>query len=158
MRPRSPWVSLGFSWLQVLSWGCYQAVRAPGRWWLLTVLIISYFYVWEKQNNNYQRSWLKTDVAGWRRKLFRFWLWKSQAAQCAVKNSIIELGGSVLTFLLPHWRQWALWRASDFLNIIAKWQLSWLVVSQACLLFMSPSYLFFLYWMALEGMPVRVDR
>lgn len=29
--------------------------QAPGRWWLFDVLL-SYFYVWEKQHSNYQRS------------------------------------------------------------------------------------------------------
>ena len=116
------------------------------------------FLCLRKANSNYRRSWLKTDVAGWRRKLFGFWLWKSQAAQHAGKHNIIELAGSVLTFLLPHWRQWALGRQVTFLTTLlsGSW-VGWSIPKPACFS-CHPVISFFLYWMASEGIPVRGDR
>lgn len=52
----SPQAVLGSSCQWVLYWGCCQAFRDPGRWWLFAVNTTSYFYAWGKPRSNYQRD------------------------------------------------------------------------------------------------------
>lgn len=135
-----------------VSLGC----RSP--WKVVVICCVNnklFFNVWEKKYSNYQRSWLKTGVAGWGWKWFPSDCIGSSGTPTRWHEKQNNWAGNNCSYLPTSLgKSEALGESMTFLTLLLNggW-VGWLdsLDSHARLFFLSPNWLFSILWMVWKG-------